>query len=185
MGKVYEGLLDIEVNELALDKMPVPPVKISLNVANPELAFEFSRLPNAGVGLARLEFIIARMIGIHPKAVLAYPDLPPELKAQVEAKSAGYASPVDFYVEKMAEGIATLGAAFAPKPVIVRLSDFKSNEYSSLLGGDMYEPHEENPDARFPRRVALHRGQFPRLLRAGMPRHAPRARGHGPDATWR
>ncbi len=145
IGKVYQGLLDIEVIDLALDKMPVPPVKISLNVANPELAFEFSRLPNAGVGLARLEFIIARMIGIHPKAVLAYPDLPAELKAQVEAKCAGYATPLDFYVDKLAEGIATLGAAFAPKPVIVRFSDFKSNEYSSLLGGKLYEPQEENP----------------------------------------
>ncbi len=145
IGKVYQGLLDIEVLDLALDKMPTPPVKISLNIANPELAFEFSRLPNAGVGLARLEFIIARMIGVHPKAVLAYPDLPAELKAQVEIKTAGYATPVDFYVEKMAEGIATLGAAFAPKPVIVRFSDFKSNEYSSLLGGKQYEPTEENP----------------------------------------
>ncbi len=144
-GKVYQGLLDIEVLDLALDKMPTPPVKISLNLANPELAFEFSRLPNAGVGLARLEFIIARMIGVHPKAVLAYPDLPAELKVQIEAKTAGYATPVDFYVEKMAEGIATLGAAFAPKPVIVRFSDFKSNEYSSLLGGKQYEPTEENP----------------------------------------
>ncbi len=145
IGKVYQGLLDIEVTELALDKMPEPPVKISLNVANPELAFEFSRLPNAGVGLARLEFIIARMIGVHPKAVLAYPDLPAELKMQVEARTAGYATPVDFYVDKLAEGIATLGAAFAPKPVIVRFSDFKSNEYSSLLGGKQYEPQEENP----------------------------------------
>ncbi len=145
IGKVYQGLLDIEVLDLALDKMPTPPVKISLNLANPELSFEFSRLPNAGVGLARLEFIIARMIGVHPKAVLAYPDLPAELKAQVEIKTAGYATPVDFYVEKMAEGIATLGAAFAPKPVIVRFSDFKSNEYSSLLGGKQYEPTEENP----------------------------------------
>jgi pyruvate,water dikinase len=145
IGKVYQGKLDIEVIDLALDKMPKPPVKISLNVANPELAFEFSRLPNFGVGLARLEFIIARMIGMHPKAALAYPDLPAELKAQVEARCAGYASPVDFYVEKMAEGIAMLGAAFAPKPVIVRFSDFKSNEYSSLLGGKQYEPTEENP----------------------------------------
>ncbi|BBI99526.1 phosphoenolpyruvate synthase [Ferrigenium kumadai] len=145
IGKVYQGKLDIEVQDLALDKMPVPPLKISLNVANPELAFEFSRLPNAGVGLARLEFIIARMIGVHPKAVLDYPNLPAELKVQVEAKCAGYAGPVDFYVEKMAEGIATLAAAFAPKPVILRFSDFKSNEYSSLLGGSQYEPTEENP----------------------------------------
>src|SRR5271169_2695591 len=145
VGKVYQGKLDIEVIDLALDKMPTPPVKISLNVANPELALEFSRLPNFGVGLARLEFIIARMIGVHPKAALDYPKLSAELKKQVEDKCAGYASPVDFYVEKMAEGIATLGAAFAPKPVIVRLSDFKSNEYSSLIGGAQYEPAEENP----------------------------------------
>jgi pyruvate,water dikinase len=145
VGKVYEGKIDFEVIDLALDKMPVPPVKISMNVGNPELAFEFCRLPNAGIGLARLEFIIARMIGIHPKAVLNYPNLPEGLKAQVEAKCAGYASPVDFYVEKLVEGIATLGAAFAPKPVIVRLSDFKSNEYSSLIGGKQYEPEEENP----------------------------------------
>ncbi|MGO8756160.1 MAG: phosphoenolpyruvate synthase [Gallionellaceae bacterium] len=145
IGRVYQGRLEIEVIDLALDKMPKAPVKISLNVANPELAFEFSRLPNFGVGLARLEFIIARMIGVHPKAALDYPNLPAELKAQIEAKCAGYASPVDFYVEKMAEGIAMLGAAFAPKPVIVRFSDFKSNEYSSLLGGQQYEPTEENP----------------------------------------
>lgn len=145
IGKVYQGKLDFEILDLATDKMPAPPVKISLNVANPELAFEFSRLPNDGVGLARLEFIIARMIGVHPQAVLDYPNLPDELKAKVEAKSAGYASPVDFYVDKLAEGIATLGAAFAPKPVIVRFSDFKSNEYSSLLGGKQYEPTEENP----------------------------------------
>ncbi len=145
IGKVYQGLLDIEVTELALDKMPVPPVKISLNVANPERAFEFSCLPNAGIGLARLEFIIARMIGVHPRLILAYPELPEELKSQVEAKAAGYATPVDFYVDKLAEGIAVLAAAFAPKPVIVRFSDFKSNEYSSLLGGKQYEPQEENP----------------------------------------
>jgi pyruvate,water dikinase len=145
IGKVYQGKLDIEVSDLALDKMPTPPIKISLNVANPELAFESSRLPNAGVGLARLEFIIARMIGVHPRAVLDYPNLSAELKVQVEAKTAGYATPVDFYVEKLTEGIAMLGAAFAPKPVIVRFSDFKSNEYSSLLGGSQYEPNEENP----------------------------------------
>jgi pyruvate,water dikinase len=145
VGKVYAGKVDFEVIDLALDKMPVPPVKICMNVGNPELAFEFCRLPNAGIGLARLEFIIARMIGVHPKAVLNYPDLPADLKAQVEAKCAGYSTPVDFYVEKLVEGIATLGAAFAPKPVIVRLSDFKSNEYSSLVGGKQYEPEEENP----------------------------------------
>jgi pyruvate,water dikinase len=145
VGKVYQGLLEVEVTELALDQMPVPPLKISLNVANPELAFEFSRLPNHGIGLARLEFIIARMIGIHPRTVLDYPNLPAEMKAQVEEKAAGYADPQSFYVDKMAEGIATLAAAFFPKPVIVRFSDFKSNEYSSLLGGNLYEPAEENP----------------------------------------
>ena len=145
VGKVYQGLLEVEITELALDNLPTPPLKISLNIANPELAFEFSRLPNHGIGLARLEFIIARMIGIHPRTVLDYPNLPAELKAQVEAKSAGYADPESFYVDKMAEGIATLAAAFFPKPVIVRFSDFKSNEYSTLLGGAQYEPTEENP----------------------------------------
>lgn len=145
IGKVYQGLLEIEVSDLVLDEMPPPPVKISLNVANPELAFESCRVPNAGVGLARLEFIIARMIGVHPKMVLDYPDLSAELKAKVEEKAAGYATPADFYVGKLVEGIAMLGAAFAPKPVLVRFSDFKSNEYSRLLGGEQYEPNEENP----------------------------------------
>jgi pyruvate,water dikinase len=116
-----------------------------MNVGNPELAFDFQRLPNAGVGLARLEFIIARMIGIHPQAVLSYPNVPPDLRREIETRASGYADPKTFYVTKLTEGIATLGAAFAPKPVIVRLSDFKSNEYSSLVGGQRYEPHEENP----------------------------------------
>jgi pyruvate,water dikinase len=144
-GHVYRGRLEVEVVDLSLEAMPKPPVKISMNVGNPELAFEFQRLPNSGVGLARLEFIIARMIGIHPQAVLSHPNLPPDLRREVEGRSAGYASPREFYLEKLTEGIATLAAAFAPKPVIVRLSDFKSNEYSSLLGGQRYEPHEENP----------------------------------------
>jgi pyruvate,water dikinase len=144
-GHIYRGVLEIEVTDLALKSMPKPPVKITLNVGNPELAFGFQRLPNDGVGLARLEFIIARMIGIHPKAVLHYPDLPRDLKQQVESQSAGYPDPVSFYVEKLTEGVAMLGAAFFPKPVIVRLSDFKSNEYSSLIGGQQYEPTEENP----------------------------------------
>ncbi|BCT67445.1 Phosphoenolpyruvate synthase [Nitrosospira sp. NRS527] len=144
-GHIYRGVLEIEVTDLALKSMPKPPVKITMNVGNPELAFGFQRLPNDGVGLARLEFIIARMIGIHPKAVLHYPDLPRELKQQVESQSAGYPDPVSFYVEKLTEGVAMLGAAFFPKPVIVRLSDFKSNEYSSLIGGQQYEPTEENP----------------------------------------
>jgi pyruvate,water dikinase len=144
-GFVYEGILDVEVLHLQLDKLPKVPVKISMNVGNPELAFDFQRLPNAGIGLARLEFIIARMIGVHPKAALAYPKLDAELKGAIEALAAGYKDPVSFYVEKLTEGIATLGAAFFPKPVIVRLSDFKSNEYSSLTGGRKYEPEEENP----------------------------------------
>lgn len=144
-GFVYRGILETEVIDLSLAKMPKAPVKITMNVGNPELAFEFQRLPNDGVGLARLEFIIARMIGVHPRAVLAYPDLSADLRVAVEEHSAGYADPTTFYVEKLVEGVATLGAAFWPKPVIVRLSDFKSNEYSSLTGGARYEPHEENP----------------------------------------
>ena len=144
-GFVYRGELEIEIVDLSLEAMPKAPVKITMNVGNPELAFEFRRLPNEGVGLARLEFIIARMIGVHPRAVLAYPDLPGDLKLAVEQHAAGYADPMTFYVEKLVEGVATLGAAFWPKPVIVRLSDFKSNEYSSLTGGSKYEPHEENP----------------------------------------
>jgi pyruvate,water dikinase len=144
-GFVYRGILEAEVIDLSLKGMPRAPVKITMNVGNPELAFEFRRLPNEGVGLARLEFIIARMIGVHPRAVLAYPDLGSDLKVAVEEHSAGYPDPVTFYVEKLAEGIATLGAAFWPKPVIVRLSDFKSNEYSALTGGTRYEPREENP----------------------------------------
>lgn len=144
-GFVYRGVLETEVIDLSLSSMPKSPVKITMNVGNPELAFEFQRLPNEGVGLARLEFIIARMIGVHPKAVLAYPDLPADVRVAVEEHSVGYADPVTFYVDKLAEGVATLGAAFWPKPVIVRLSDFKSNEYSSLAGGARYEPREENP----------------------------------------
>jgi pyruvate,water dikinase len=144
-GHVYRGLLDVEVVDLSLEAMPKPPVKISMNVGNPELAFDFQRLPNAGIGLARLEFIIARMIGIHPQAVLAYPGVPPDLRREIETRISGYSDPRTFYMEKLTEGIATLGAAFAPKPVIVRLSDFKSNEYSTLIGGQRYEPHEENP----------------------------------------
>ena len=144
-GYVYRGRLEVEVIDLSVEAMPKPPVKITMNVGNPELAFDFQRLPNSGIGLARLEFIIARMIGIHPQAVLSYPNVPPDLRKEVDLRCAAYADPKTFYVEKLTEGIATLGAAFAPKPVIVRMSDFKSNEYSSLLGGQRYEPHEENP----------------------------------------
>jgi len=144
-GNIYDGQLAIEIIDLKLDSMPKSPVKLMMNVGNPELAFDFSHLPNEGVGLARLEFIINRMIGIHPKALLAYPNLPWDLKQQVDERIGGYASAVDFYVEKLVEGIATLAAAFYPKKVIVRMSDFKSNEYSNLIGGQNYEPHEENP----------------------------------------
>ncbi|HET6756147.1 MAG TPA: phosphoenolpyruvate synthase [Burkholderiales bacterium] len=144
-GVIYEGLLKIETSEINLQSMPDIPVKICLNVGNPELAFDFQRLPNSGVGLARLEFIITNMIGIHPKAALAYPRLADDVKKAVAEKSAGYSSPVDFYVEKLVEGIATLACGFFPKPVIVRLSDFKSNEYSGLIGGKDFEATEENP----------------------------------------
>jgi pyruvate,water dikinase len=144
-GFIYEGLLKFERMDVALQTLPTPPVKIMMNVGNPEVEFDFCQLPNDGVGLARLEFIINRMIGIHPKALLAYPNLAEPLKSQVEERIAGYRSAIDFYIDKIAEGIATLGAAFHPKKVIVRLSDFKSNEYANLLGGTEYEPHEENP----------------------------------------
>lgn len=144
-GNIYDGLLEVEIIDLALDKMPDSPVKLMMNVGNPELAFDFCQLPNEGVGLARLEFIINRQIGIHPKALLEFDRLPADLKATIQERIAGYTSPVDFYVDKLAEGIATIGAAFSPKKVIVRMSDFKSNEYSNLIGGQRYEPHEENP----------------------------------------
>ncbi|MFO1396533.1 MAG: phosphoenolpyruvate synthase [Burkholderiales bacterium] len=144
-GHVYEGLLPIEIVDVALDHMPPSPTKIMMNVGNPELAFEFQRLPNEGVGLARLEFIINRNVGIHPKALLELAQQPAELKREIEARIAGYGSPTEFYIRKVAEGVATIASAFFPKKVIVRLSDFKSNEYKNLLGGDRYEPHEENP----------------------------------------
>ncbi|WP_434633297.1 phosphoenolpyruvate synthase [Chromobacterium sp. CV08] len=144
-GNIYDGLLDVEVIDLELDKMPKAPVKIMMNVGNPELAFDFAQLPNEGVGLARMEFVINRQIGIHPKALLEFDKLSPELKETIADRIAGYASPVDFYVDKIAEGVSTLAAAFYPKKVIVRMSDFKSNEYANLIGGQLYEPHEENP----------------------------------------
>jgi pyruvate,water dikinase len=144
-GNVYEGALPVEVTRRRLTEMPDIPVKISMNIGNPHLAFDLQGLPNAGVGLARLEFVINNMIGVHPKAVLEYPDLPGELKRAVESAARGYPSPREFYVAKLAEGVATIAAAFWPKPVIVRLSDFKSNEYRKLVGGARYEPEEENP----------------------------------------
>lgn len=144
-GHIYDGLLEIDIVDLALDSMPEAPVKIMMNVGNPELAFDFAQLPNEGVGLARMEFVINRQIGIHPKALLEFNKQSPELQATIRDRIVGYASPVDFYVDKIAEGVATLAAAFYPKKVIVRLSDFKSNEYANLIGGALYEPHEENP----------------------------------------
>ena len=144
-GYVYSGALDFGVKEVSLENMPELAFKITMNVGNPDRAFDFSRLPNAGVGLARLEFIINRMIGVHPKALLNYAKLPPDVKNRVKEHSAGYADPVSFYVDKLCEGVATIAAAFNPKPVIVRLSDFKSNEYANLVGGELYEPDEENP----------------------------------------
>jgi pyruvate,water dikinase len=144
-GNIYAGRLAMEVETVRQGVLPPIPVKIMLNVGNPQLAFEFQSLPNAGVGLARLEFIINNNIGVHPKAVLDYPNLDPELKIAVERLSAGYADPRAFFESKLAEGIATIGAAFWPKPVIVRMSDFKSNEYKKLIGGSRYEPDEENP----------------------------------------
>jgi pyruvate,water dikinase len=144
-GNVYAGRLPFEVTAQAVGTLPRIPVKISMNVGNPQLAFEHASLPNAGVGLARLEFVINNMIGVHPKAILDHPQLPEGLKHQVEQASRGYASPRAFFVEKLAEGVATIAAAFWPKPVIVRLSDFKSNEYRKLVGGERYEPEEENP----------------------------------------
>ena len=143
---MYEGKLAFEIIRLDVDTMPELPVKVMLNVGNPERAFAFQSVPNAGVGLARLEFLISSAIGIHPKALLQYDELTdPTLKQLIDEKTAAYASPVEFYIERLKEGIATIAAAFYPKPVIVRLSDFKSNEYANLLGGDIYEPHEENP----------------------------------------
>jgi pyruvate,water dikinase len=144
-GNVYEGLIPFEVSSRERGEMPRIPVKITMNVGNPELAFEFAQLPNAGVGLARLEFIINNEIGVHPRACLEYPELPAPLKKKLEEKSRGYAGPKEFFRDKMVEGVATIAAAFWPKQVIVRLSDFKSNEYRKLLGGERYEPEEENP----------------------------------------
>lgn len=144
-GFIYDGLQPFERIVTDLDNMPPAPLKIMMNVGNPERAFDFAQLPNQGIGLARLEFIIARQIGVHPKALLDFDNQPEAIKAQIRPLMAGYADPVSFYVDRLAEGIATLSAAFAPETVIVRLSDFKSNEYANLIGGQQYEPHEENP----------------------------------------
>ncbi len=144
-GHVYRGKLDFEITTRDISAMPDVPVKVMMNVGNPELAFEFAQLPNAGVGLARVEFIINNVIGIHPKAILDVERLPASKRDEIKRRARGYASPRDFFIEKLVEGVATIAAAFWPNPAIVRLSDFKSNEYRKLLGGELYEPEEENP----------------------------------------
>ncbi|MDP1901226.1 MAG: phosphoenolpyruvate synthase [Rubrivivax sp.] len=144
-GYVYDGLLETEISDVVRGEMPYCPIKIMMNVGNPQLAFDFAQMPNSGVGLARLEFIINNNIGVHPKAILDYPNIDPDLKKAVESVARGHASPRAFYVDKVTEGVSTIAAAFWPKPVIVRLSDFKSNEYRKLIGGTRYEPDEENP----------------------------------------
>jgi pyruvate,water dikinase len=144
-GYVYKGKLDFEVTTTSMSQMPPLPTKIMMNVGNPDLAFNFAQLPNQGVGLARLEFVINNMIGVHPRAVLEHGKVRESVREEIERRARGYASPRDFYIDKLAEGISTIGAAFWPKPVIVRMSDFKSNEYKKLIGGDIYEPDEENP----------------------------------------
>ena len=145
-GNIYEGLLDFNINHSEIDNMPDLPFKIMMNVGNPDRAFDFARLPHHGIGLARLEFIINRMIGVHPRALLDFDKLEDEdLKATIKDQMAGYADPVSFYIDKLVEGVATLASAFSPEKVIVRMSDFKSNEYANLIGGDLYEPEEENP----------------------------------------
>ena len=144
-GYVYEGAIPFEQKTIELDSLPAIPTKIMMNVGNPDRAFDFAGIPNKGVGLARLEFIINRMIGVHPRALLEFDKQTPELQATIRRQMAGYSDPVGFYIDKLCEGISTIAAAFAPEPVIVRLSDFKSNEYANLIGGRQYEPHEENP----------------------------------------
>jgi len=144
-GIVYDGSLDFEETNIELDSLPEIPVKIMMNVGNPDRAFDFANIPNRGVGLARLEFIINRMIGVHPQALLEYDQLDSDTRAAVDDQMAGYPDPVEFFVDKLAEGVATIAAAFAPEPVIVRMSDFKSNEYATLIAGELYEPDEENP----------------------------------------
>lgn len=144
-GYVYADMLDFSVKSSSVETMPDLPLKVMMNVGNPDRAFDFACLPNEGVGLARLEFIINRMIGVHPRALLEFDDQTPELQNEIRGMMKGFDSPREFYVGRLTEGIATLGAAFYPKRVIVRMSDFKSNEYANLVGGERYEPHEENP----------------------------------------
>lgn len=144
-GIVYQGQLDFDIDIQEDGELPKPPVKIMMNVGNPDMAFTFAQIPNHGVGLARLEFVINNIIGVHPKAIINYAAMPNDIKSVIDHKAKGYKDPEDFYISKVAEGIATIGAAFYPNPVILRTSDFKSNEYKKLVAGDIYEPDEENP----------------------------------------
>jgi pyruvate,water dikinase len=180
-GFVYDGLLETEISDVVRGEMPYCPIKIMMNVGNPQLAFDFAQMPNSGVGLARLEFIINNNIGVHPKAILDYPNIDPDLKKAVESVARGHASPRAFYVDKLTEGISTIAAAFWPKPVIVRLSDFKSNEYRKLIGGTRYEPDEENPMLGFPRREPLHQRRLPGCVRDGVRGAQARAQRNGPE----
>ena len=180
-GFIYAGALPFERTTTDLQNMPPAPLKIMMNVANPDRAFDFGMLPNAGIGLARLEMIIASHIGVHPKALLEYAQQDAATKQKIDARMAGYASPVDFYVDRLAEGIATITASVAPNPVIVRLSDFKSNEYANLHRRHALRAARREPDDRFPRRQPLRRSVVQGRVRAGMPRRAQGARGHGPD----
>ena len=179
-GVVYEGQLDFEQQQIELDSLPTPPVQIMMNVGNPDRAFDFASIPNHGVGLARLEFIINRMIGVHPRALLEFDSLERGLQDQIRWQMAGYDDPVEFFVEKLGEGIACIAAAFSPQPVIVRLSDFKSNEYANLLGGRGVRAARGKPDARLPRRFALYGRGIRTLLRTRVQGTPSRARGHGP-----
>ena len=180
-GYIYDGLLETEVTEVQRGEMPYCPIKIMMNVGNPQLAFDFAQMPNAGVGLARLEFIINNNIGVHPKAILDYPNIDADLKKAVESVARGHASPRAFYVDKLAEGMATIAAAFWPKPVIVRLSDFKSNEYRKLIGGTRYEPDEENPMLGFRGAARYISERVRRSLCDGVRGAQARAQRHGSD----
>ena len=180
-GFVYEGLREFTVSETALGQMPDVPVRIMMNVGTPEQAFEFSRLPHRGIGLARLEFIINRQIGIHPRALLELDDQEPAVKERIEALIGAYAGPREFFVQRVSEGISMLAAAFAPEPVIVRMSDFKSNEYAGMLGGARYEPAEENPMLGYRGAARVPLGRLRRLLRDGVRGPEVRARRDGPD----
>ncbi len=177
-GRIYDGTLEMEESRITYGELPVLPVKIAMNVGNPQMAFKLQAIPNGGVGLARLEFIINE-ISIHPNAVLAYPNVDPDLKKAIESVSRGYASPRTYYIHKLAEGVATIAAAFWPKPVIVRLSDFKSNEYRTLMGGTRYEPEEENPMMGFERGCPLHRSVIFRSFPHGVRSHETRTQRHG------